>query len=43
MKSDYKKSVSFELKKRKKKHEASIVEEKESTKKTKQDGRDFFY
>jgi hypothetical protein len=32
-----------ELKKRKKKHEASIVEEKEPTKKTKQDGRDFFY
>jgi hypothetical protein len=33
----------LELKKRKKKHEASIVEEKESTKKTKQDERDFFY
>jgi hypothetical protein len=32
-----------ELKKRKKKHEASIAEEKEPTKKTKQDGRDFFY
>jgi hypothetical protein len=32
-----------ELKKRKKKHEASIAEEKELTKKTKQDGRDFFY
>jgi hypothetical protein len=32
-----------ELKKRKKKHEASISEEKEPTKKTKQDGRDFFY
>jgi phage terminase small subunit len=32
-----------ELKKRKEKHEASIVEEKEPTKKTKQDGRDFFY
>jgi phage terminase small subunit len=32
-----------ELKKRKEKHEASIVEEKEPAKKTKQDGRDFFY
>jgi hypothetical protein len=32
-----------ELKKRKKKHEASIAEEKEPTKKTKKDGRDFFY
>jgi hypothetical protein len=32
-----------ELKKRKEKHEASIAEEKEPTKKTKQDGRDFFY
>jgi hypothetical protein len=32
-----------ELKKRKKKHEASIFEEKEPKKKTKQDGRDFFY
>jgi hypothetical protein len=32
-----------ELKKRKKKHKASIAEEKELTKKTKQDGRDFFY
>jgi hypothetical protein len=32
-----------ELKKRKKKHKASIAEEKEPTKKTKQDGRDFFY
>jgi hypothetical protein len=32
-----------ELKKRKKKHEALIAEEKEPTKKTKQDGRDFFY
>jgi hypothetical protein len=31
------------LKKRKEKHEASIVEEKEPTKKTKQDGRDFFF
>jgi hypothetical protein len=31
------------LKKRKKKHEASIAKEKEPTKKTKQDGRDFFY
>jgi hypothetical protein len=31
-----------ELKKRKEKHEASIAEEKEPTKKTKQDGRDFF-
>jgi hypothetical protein len=32
-----------ELKKRKEKHEASIVEEKEPTKKTKQDERDFFF
>jgi hypothetical protein len=32
-----------ELKKRKKKHKASISEEKEPTKKTKQDGRDFFF
>jgi hypothetical protein len=32
-----------ELKKRKEKHEALIFEEKEPTKKTKQDGRDFFY
>jgi hypothetical protein len=32
-----------EPKKRKEKHEASIVEEKEPTKKTKQDGRDFFF
>jgi hypothetical protein len=32
-----------ELKKRKEKHEASVAEEKEPTKKTKQDGRDFFY
>jgi hypothetical protein len=32
-----------ELKKRKEKHEASIVEEKEPTNKTKQDGRDFFF
>jgi hypothetical protein len=31
------------LKKRKEKHEASVAEEKEPTKKTKQDGRDFFY
>jgi hypothetical protein len=31
------------LKKRKEKHEASIFEEKEPTKKTKEDGRDFFY
>jgi hypothetical protein len=31
------------LKKRKEKDEASIVEEKEPTKKTKQDGRDFFF
>jgi hypothetical protein len=31
-----------ELKKRKEKHEASVVEEKEPTKKTKQDERDFF-
>jgi hypothetical protein len=33
----------LELKKRKKKHEELIAEEKEPTKKTKQDGRDFFY
>jgi hypothetical protein len=33
----------LELKKRKEKQEASIAEEKEPTKKTKQDGRDFFY
>jgi hypothetical protein len=32
-----------ELKKRKGKHEASVAEEKEPTKNTKQDGRDFFY
>jgi hypothetical protein len=32
-----------ELNKRKEKQEASISEEKEPTKKTKQDGRDFFY
>jgi hypothetical protein len=32
-----------ELKKRKEKHKASIDEEKEPTKKTKQDGRDFFF
>jgi hypothetical protein len=32
-----------ELKKRKEKHEASISEEKEPTKKTKKDGRDFFF
>jgi hypothetical protein len=32
-----------ELKKRKKKHKASIAKEKEPTKKTKQDGRYFFY
>jgi hypothetical protein len=32
-----------ELKRRKEKHEASIVEEKEPTKKSKQDGRDFFF
>ena len=31
------------LKKRKEKHKASIAEEKEPTKKTKQDGRDFFF
>jgi hypothetical protein len=31
------------LKKRKEKHEASITKEKEPAKKTKQDGRDFFY
>jgi hypothetical protein len=33
----------LELKKRKEKHEASIAEEKEPTKKTKQDERDFFF
>jgi hypothetical protein len=33
----------LELNKRKEKHEASVVEEKEPTKKTKKDGRDFFY
>jgi hypothetical protein len=33
----------LEIKKRKEKHEASIAEEKELGKKTKQDGRDFFY
>ena len=32
-----------ELKKRKEKHEASVVEEKEPTKKTKQDGRVFSF
>jgi hypothetical protein len=32
-----------ELKKRKEKLEASVSKEKEPTKKTKQDGRDFFY
>ena len=32
-----------ELKKRKEKHKASIAEEKEPTKKTKQDGGYFFY
>jgi putative lipoic acid-binding regulatory protein len=32
-----------ELKKSNEKHEASIVEEKEPTKKTKKDGRDFFF
>ena len=31
------------LKKRKEKHEALVVEEKEPTKKTKQDERDFFF
>jgi hypothetical protein len=31
------------LKKRKEKHEASVAEEKEPTKKTKQDERDFFF
>ena len=31
------------LKKRKEKHKASVVEEKEPTKKTKQDERDFFF
>ena len=35
--------ISVKLKKRKKKHEALIAEEEEPTKKTKQDGRDFFY
>jgi hypothetical protein len=33
----------LELKKREEKHEASIAEEKEPTKKTKKDGRDFFF
>jgi hypothetical protein len=33
----------LEIKKRKKKHEASIAKEKEPTKNTKQDGRDLFY
>jgi hypothetical protein len=33
----------LELNKRKEKHEASIAEEKEPTKKTKQDGRHFFF
>jgi hypothetical protein len=37
------KNQCLELKKRKEKHEASIAEEKEPTKKTKQDGRDFFF
>jgi hypothetical protein len=32
-----------ELRKRKEKHEASVAEENEPTKKTTQDGRDFFY
>jgi hypothetical protein len=32
-----------ELKKRKEKHEASVSEEKEPTKKTKHDERDFFF
>jgi hypothetical protein len=32
-----------ELKKRKEKHEALIAEEKEPTKKTNQDGREFFF
>jgi hypothetical protein len=32
-----------ELNKRKEKHEASVVEEKKSTKKTKKDERDFFF
>jgi hypothetical protein len=45
---NYKKYVHYknhcpELKKRKEKHEASIAEEKEPTKKTKQDGRDLFF
>ena len=33
----------LELKKRKEKHEASIAKEKEPTKKTKKDGKDFFF
>jgi hypothetical protein len=33
----------LELRKRKEKHEASVAEEKEPTKKTKQDERDFFF
>jgi hypothetical protein len=33
----------LELKKRKEKHEASIIEEKEPTNKAKRDGRDFFF
>jgi hypothetical protein len=32
-----------EIKKRKEKHATSVAEEKEPTKKTKQDGRDFFF
>jgi hypothetical protein len=46
--SNYQKYIHYrnqcpKLKKRKGKHEASVAEEKEPTKKTKQDGRDFFY
>jgi hypothetical protein len=37
------KNQCLELKKRKENHETLIVEEKEPTKKTKQDGRDFFF
>jgi hypothetical protein len=39
----YYKNHCLELRKRKEKHEASIAEEKEPTKKTKQDERDFFF
>jgi hypothetical protein len=40
---DHYKNQCTELKKRKEKHEASIAKEKEPTKKTKQDGRHFFF